>query len=39
MFGRLLKVDLTTGSISKESIPEEYVKAFIGGIGLAVRLL
>ncbi|MCJ7622940.1 MAG: aldehyde ferredoxin oxidoreductase family protein [Anaerolineaceae bacterium] len=39
MFGRLLKVDLTTGSISKESIPETYVKAFIGGSGLAVRLL
>lgn len=39
MFGRLLKVDLTTGSIQKESIPEAYVEAFIGGSGLAVRLL
>ena len=39
MFDRLLRVDLATGSIQKESIPEEYVKEFIGGSGLAVRLL
>ncbi|MBN2298731.1 MAG: aldehyde ferredoxin oxidoreductase family protein [Deltaproteobacteria bacterium] len=35
----LLRVDLTTGKITKESIPEEYLKDYIGGSGLATRYL
>jgi len=38
MFGRLLKIDLTSGRISKETIPQEYCYGFIGGSGLAARL-
>ena len=38
-FGRLLRVDLSTGLIGQESIPEEYILGFIGASGLAVRLL
>ena len=37
--GVLLRVDLTTGKITKESIPEEYLKDYIGGSGLATRYL
>ena len=38
-YGRLLRVDLSSGLISQESIPQEYTQAFIGASGLAVRLL
>ncbi|MEJ5200838.1 MAG: aldehyde ferredoxin oxidoreductase family protein [Anaerolineales bacterium] len=38
MFGRLLKVDLTDRTVTKESIPPEYCCDFIGGGGLAARL-
>ena len=39
MFGRMLKVDLTTGSISAETIPAAYLHDYIGAAGLGARLL
>ena len=39
MFGRMLKVDLTSGSISAESIPADYLREYIGAAGLGARLL
>jgi aldehyde:ferredoxin oxidoreductase len=35
----LLRVNLTTKEISKETIPEEYLRDYIGGSGLATRYL
>ncbi len=37
--GKLLRVDLSSGSISEEVIPEEKHKAFLGGAGLATKYL
>jgi aldehyde:ferredoxin oxidoreductase len=37
--GRLLRVDLTTGNIGEETIPEEEARRFIGGRGLAIKYL
>ena len=39
MFGNLLHVDLTTGKIEAQSIPAGYVRDYLGGSGLGVRLL
>jgi aldehyde:ferredoxin oxidoreductase len=39
MFGRVLKIDLSTGEIQKNQVPSEWVNDFIGGSGLAARLL
>ncbi|MCK5548884.1 MAG: aldehyde ferredoxin oxidoreductase family protein [Thermoplasmata archaeon] len=39
LFGKLLDVDLTKGSIGDYSIPKEYAKKYIGGKGLASRIL
>jgi aldehyde:ferredoxin oxidoreductase len=39
MFGRLLRIDLTTGSIEKGQVPEEYTREYIGGSALGARLL
>ena len=39
MFGRMLKVDLTTGSISAETIPAATLRDYIGAAGLGARLL
>ncbi len=39
MYGRMLKVNLTTGEISQETIPDDYLRDYIGGSGLAARLL
>lgn len=39
MFTRMLTVDLTTGEIRRQTIPPQYVSEFIGGSGLAARLL
>jgi aldehyde:ferredoxin oxidoreductase len=39
MFGRLLKVDLTTGDWAAETVPADWVKEYIGGSSLGVRLL
>ena len=38
-FGKLLRVDLTEGKISEEEIPEQWVKDYLGGAGLATRYL
>lgn len=37
--GKLLRVDLTTGDLWDEDINEEYCRAFVGGSGLAARLI
>jgi len=37
--GRLLRVNLTTGDIREETIPEDEAKRFIGGRGLAIKYL
>lgn len=37
--GNLLRVDLTTGKITKEKIPEDYLRDYLGGSGLAARYL
>ena len=37
--GKILRVDLTTASISSETIPEELLHAYLGGRGLGVRLM
>ncbi len=39
MFGRILKVNLSTGTIEKGTIPAEYAQDYIGGSGLGARLL
>jgi aldehyde:ferredoxin oxidoreductase len=39
MVGRLLRVDLTTACMTTETIPAEWYGGFIGGSGLAARLL
>jgi len=39
MFGRILKIDLTQKTYEIETIPAEWVHDFIGGSGLAARLL
>ncbi|GIW40506.1 MAG: aldehyde ferredoxin oxidoreductase [Candidatus Binatia bacterium] len=35
----LLRVDLTTGSIRKERIPDDLARAFLGGRGLGTKIL
>ena len=37
--GKLLFVDLTSGTIEEEPLPEELCRDFIGGTGLGVRVL
>ncbi len=37
--GKILNVDLTTGKISEEKLDEKMCRDFIGGYGLAARLL
>ncbi len=39
MFGKMLKVDLTTGTVEREQIPVAYVRQYVGGSGLGARLL
>ncbi len=39
MFGRLLTIDLTTSSITHDSIAEDIIRDYIGGSALAARLL
>ncbi len=36
--GRLLRVDLSSGKVRMEKIPEAYQRDFIGGSGLGIRL-
>jgi aldehyde:ferredoxin oxidoreductase len=37
--GSVLYVDLTTSTITAEALPDELVRKYVGGTGLAVRLL
>ncbi len=37
--GKIALVDLTSGSITKEPLPEEVYRNFIGGPGLGVKIL
>ena len=37
--GRILRIDLTAGSIVKEKLAPEIVEKFVGGIGMSARLL
>ncbi len=37
--GKILRVDLTTGSIAREELPQEILHAYLGGRGLGVRLM
>lgn len=39
MFGRMLRVDLTSGSIREDEIPAEWVRDYLGGSALAARIL
>ena len=39
MFGRLLRVDLTTSAVTSDSIPPAYLRDYLGGSGLGARLL
>jgi len=36
---RLLSVDLSTGDIGEQAVPPEWYRTFLGGSGLAARLL
>jgi len=38
LFGRLIRVDLSSGRSTAEQVPEAEVKAFLGGRGLGLRL-
>ncbi len=35
---RILKINLTTRTIIKEEVPEQYLKEYLGGLGLGARL-
>jgi len=37
--GKILKVDLTAGTIRREALPAELLHAYLGGRGLGVRLM
>ncbi|MBN2409863.1 MAG: aldehyde ferredoxin oxidoreductase family protein [Candidatus Aminicenantes bacterium] len=37
--GHLLRINLTTGSVKKESFTEEFAKSWIGGRGFALKIL
>lgn len=39
MFGRLLKIDLTSGEIRREEIPAAWARDYLGASGLAARML
>lgn len=36
--GTVLVVDLTRGEVSKEPLPEEYARDYLGGLGLTIKL-
>ncbi|HMN62432.1 MAG TPA: aldehyde ferredoxin oxidoreductase N-terminal domain-containing protein, partial [Anaerolinea sp.] len=39
MIFRMLRLDLTTGEQSLDNIPQDWVEQYIGGSGLAARIL
>lgn len=38
-WGKILRVDLTTGKVSEEKISEEYCQKYLGGVGFAADIL
>ena len=38
-YGKLLEVDLTSGSVKATTIPDDDIKKFIGGRGLGTKIL
>lgn len=39
LWGKILRVDLENSTITEEAIPDDWIKKFVGGRGLAVRYL
>jgi aldehyde:ferredoxin oxidoreductase len=39
IIGKILRVDLSSGKITEEAYPDEYVEKYIGGDGIAARLI
>jgi len=39
MYGRRLTIDLTSGAVTRDTVPAEWVRETIGGSGLAARIL
>jgi len=39
MFGKMLKIDLSSGIAERTQLPTEYARDFVGGSGLGARLL
>ncbi|MCK4697971.1 MAG: aldehyde ferredoxin oxidoreductase, partial [Dehalococcoidia bacterium] len=37
--GKILRVDLSAGEMRDEPLNEEYARAFVGGSGLAARII
>ncbi|MBS7638982.1 MAG: aldehyde ferredoxin oxidoreductase family protein [Candidatus Bathyarchaeia archaeon] len=37
--GRILRIDLSSGEIKRENISEEILRKFIGGVGLAAKII
>ncbi len=38
-FGKILWIDLSEGAFKEESLPEEYYRSYLGGYGLAAKLI
>ncbi|MEO2151738.1 MAG: aldehyde ferredoxin oxidoreductase N-terminal domain-containing protein, partial [Thermococcus sp.] len=38
-WGKILRVNLTTGEIKVEPLPEEFPRKYLGGVGFGTRLL
>ena len=38
-FGKILWIDLSEGAFKEESLPEEYYRLYLGGYGLATKLI
>ncbi len=38
-YGRVLRVNLTTGNVSLEELPQEYKRKYLGGLGFTTRYL
>lgn len=38
-WGKALRVDLTTGAVTRQDLPASFLRKYIGGVGFAARLL
>ena len=38
-WGKILRVNLTNGQVSKEDLSEDYCQKYIGGVGFAADIL